>query len=298
MLAHSIRPILNLVPEALSMIKQASVDQEYPIHNKDSCLASALQLKYFEKVAHQTVDYDQIERVYSAVKVYGLQDQLNDLTDKMVKAASLQIMIDALNPITEYQIKEAAFRDSQRNPGNADALCAEAEILYKEAQSINVEPSDEVKLYSGHGYFDKVAALKSLTVRYDQTKDPVFIKVARMIVDAEKDPRMAEPATLTKIASFVANEDYKRHLEFKGFNFFKEAFHTKEAAYNRNVMVKLAGSSVPFTKIAAVGSDNISHYLGSDIADEYNRGADNFKQVAETLPLDMQHVLLNLTKNV
>jgi hypothetical protein len=63
-------------------------------------------------------------------------------------------------------------------------------------------------------------------------------------------------------------------------------------------MVKLAGQNIPYENLERVGHGKIASYIGKDVADEMNHGPENFKAVAETLPLDLQRVLVSLTKNV
>src|ERR1700745_4179518 len=87
MLAYTLNNILELIPEILPLVKQASVDEEFPIDNRDSVLASALQLKYFEKIAYEPVDFTTLEKVAFAVKTYGIKDQVDKLSTEMVKAA-------------------------------------------------------------------------------------------------------------------------------------------------------------------------------------------------------------------
>jgi hypothetical protein len=295
MLAHSLKPILQLVPEAMPLVKQASVDQEFPLDSKDSTLATALQLKYFEKVAYHAVDVFQLEKVAKAVDLYGLREQLNELTGKMVKAAQAkkeEVSLD--DQKLEYQIKEAAF---SHNFQSTKERATEATELYKQASDLGITPSEDVVRYSGHAYFDKEAALKGLTVRYNETKDLDFVKVARVIVEGKNDERLRDADNLVKLASFIDTLDKRNHLQFKGFDFFKEAF-VKEAAYKSALMVKLAGQQVPYESLERVGHTRIASYIGKDVADEMNHGPENFKAVAETLPLDLQRMLVSLTKNV
>lgn len=292
MLAHTIKSILTLVPEAMPLVKLASIDKEFPLDNADSCIASALQLKYFEKVAYSPVDFTTLEKVATAVKLWGVGETVADLSKKMIKAAAAT----KDDPQNNYFLKEASFQGeiptlavSKRSEG--------ARALYKAATENGLPFSDAVELYSGHAHFDKEAALKSLTVRYNATQNVDFVKIARVIVESEKDERLQDADNLVKIANFVTSIDEKEGLQFKGFNFFQEAF-IKEAAFKSALLVKLAGKSVPYESIERVGKTCIASYMGADVAREMDSGPENFKQVAETLPLDMQRLLLNLTKNV
>lgn len=281
MLAHSLNKILALVPEALEFVKQASIEEEFPLNNKDSCIASALQLKYFEKIAYHSVDFVDMEKVARAVYIYGVGNIVSQLSDKMVKVAN---SIENTVKI-DYHTKEASF----------DTITSETAIeLYKQAQEEGIEPSERVTRLSGNAYFSKEAAVRSLSVRFDLTKNNTFVKIAKALIE---DTRELDSGDLVKIASFVDAEDKKYHLEVKGFDFFKEAFITKEAGIGQ-MTVRLAGKDHPYSSFQRLGRDHICNYIGEDLAQEFDKGPQQFKTVAETLPLDLQHVLINLTKNV
>jgi hypothetical protein len=165
--------------------------------------------------------------------------------------------------------------------------------LYKEAQDRNIEPSEDLILYSGHGYFSKEAAVKSLSVRFDATKNQDFVKLAQAISGAALCPEL-----IRNVASTIEGMDKSAGLHFKGHNFHKEAIFTKEAAFKGSINVKLNGKQVPYETIERVGRQNIAQYIGEDIAKEMDAGPMNFKTVLETLPMDLQKVLVSLTKNV
>jgi hypothetical protein len=290
MLAYTLKNILELVPEALPLVKKASIDQEMPLDSEDSTIATALQLKYFEKVAYHPVDLEQIQKIAKAVDTYRVKDKVNELCDKMTKAATASRTAAIFFSPLAFQEKMAAFNGAE---GTISERIKQATDLYKEASDLGIEPTEEVKRYSGHMYLDKNAAVRSLKVRANESGNETFEKMARMIENESEDPRLNQSDSLVKLAQFITNLDNESGLNFKGFNFFNEAF-VKEASYN----VKLAGKVVPYEKIASVGYDNVCNYIGKDVADEMNNGPEHFKQVAETLPLDLQHILLNLTKNV
>lgn len=249
MLAHTLKSILELVPEALPLVKQASVDKEFPLDSKDSCIATALQLKYFEKVAYHPVDFTDIEKIGKAVHLYGVSEEVKDLSTRMIKAAQEKF-------VREHDIKTAP----------------------------------ETKF---EGVLNKEAALKSLTVRYNETKDTSFVKVAEAIYKGREDPRLKDPESLLKIASAIDALDQKHGLQFKGFNFKKEAFE-KESA----VTICVKGKQVPYEKFARLGKDRLAQYLGKDIADELEGSPETFKAAIEALPLDLQFVASNLIANV
>lgn len=297
MLAYSLKEILELVPEALPLVKKANLEESFPLDNRDSCIASALQLKYFEKIAYHPVNFLDMEKTAKAVTMYNIGEVIDELTDMMVKAAEAKKINAELNTTENYLLKQASFVGDLPSTPIAN-LSETATYLYKLASDKQITPAEEVILYSGNGYLNKEAAAKSLTVRHMVTRDETFVKIAKVLEEEHSDERLTKPEALVKLANYINALDQKHNLHFKGFNFYKEVFFIKEAEFKGSVNVKLAGTSVPYESIMRVGKDNISSYLGEDVAKEMDSGPANFKAVLETLPLDMQKLLINLTKNV
>jgi hypothetical protein len=120
------------------------------------------------------------------------------------------------------------------------------------------------------------------------------VKIASAIY--KMDTFSMKPETVLDICQTVSFMDKEAHLSTKGFNFFREAVLVKEAA--SVLTVKLCNKDVPYESIAKVGRDRIAQYIGEDIAKEVDGGPANAKAVLETLPMDLQTLLVNLTKNV
>lgn len=295
MLAHTLKNILDLVPDALPMVKQASVDQDMPMNNRDSILASALQLQYFEKIAFQPVDVFDMEKIAKAVEMYGLEDEVKHISDRMVKAAHDRKVESDLNSVENYLLKVSSFEGTL---GTMDVKerSATATALYKEAKEKGLQPSEDVTLYSGNAYLSKEAAVKSLSVRYHKTKDNTFVKIASAIGETPDDKLNSE--VLTSLADTISLMDKSAGLHFGGHNFYKEAFFTKEAAFKGSISINLAGKQVPYESFERLGKANIARYVGDDVAKEMDGGPVNFKNVVETLPLDLQRVMAGLIKNV
>ena len=294
MLAYTLKEILDLVPEAASFTKQASVEQDMPLDNKDSCIATALKLKYHEKVAFKAVDVFAIEKVASAVKAYGVESEVKALSDRMVKAAQERTATAAALATDDYLTKQAYF-EGELAGLRTDTLSKEAAALYDEAKTKGIEPSDAVVRYSGHGYMDKEAAVKALANRFYATQNPSFVKLAAAI---HKLPGQIKPETVRDICDTISGMDKEAGLSTKGYNFYNETILTKEAAVISALNVKLCGQNVPFEKIAKLGKGRFSSFIGADVGNEFDRGPVHFKQVLETLPMDLQKVALQLTKNV
>lgn len=296
MLAHTLKNILDLVPDALPMVKQASVDQEMPMDGRDSTLASALQLQYFEKIAFQPVDVFAMEKVAQAVEMYGLGAEVKDISDRMVKAAHARKVEADLNSTENYLLKVSSF---EGNLGTMDIKerSSTATELYKEAKEKGLAPSDDVTLYSGNAYLSKEAAVKSLSVRFHKTKNDDFVKIASAL--GRQSGKSEVSADIAReLADTISLMDKSAGLHFGGHNFYKEAFFVKEAAFKGSVSITLAGKPVPYESFERLGKANISRYVGEDVAKEMDGGPMNFKSVVETLPLDLQRVMAGLIKNV
>ena len=295
MLAHTLKTILELIPEALPFVKQASVDKEMPLDNKDSTIATALQLKYLEKVAYRPVDIFAIEKIAKAVHMYGVTEDVTRLSNAMIKAASEQKIRKENDSDENYFLKVASFEGELSNVSVEDRSAA-ATYLYKEATKRNLKPSDAVILYSGNAYLSKEAAVQALSVRYNFTGNTDFVKIASAL--GKTPDVLLSSDILLQISDTICNMDKVAGLHFKGHNFYKEAFFVKEAAFKGSINVRLCGKDVPYESIARVGREKIASYMGSDIASEMDNGPANFKAVIETLPLDLQNVLSSLVKNV
>lgn len=295
MLAYTLKHIVELVPEALQHVKQASIEKDLPLDNRDSTLASALSLQYHMHVDGKPIDVFAMEKVAQAVELYGVGNVLNELTENMILSHRANIVADRFDPVAEYHTKSAGFEGELTGFHDVEGLAIAAEELYKEASDLGVEPPDSILRYSANAYLDKKAAVESLAARYQASGDVGFAKIAvalgRMITET------IAPAAVQDICRTVSGMDKRAGLHVKGFDFYREALLTKEAEVTSSLRVRIAGSDVPYETLARLGKDTIGKYVGADVAKEMDGGPQNFKQVLETLPLDLQRIVLDLTKN-
>lgn len=299
MLAYTNKFVLELVPEALPLVKQASLEQEYPLDNRDSCIASALAVQYHANIDHKPVDPEVMTKVATAVELYGVQDEVKSMTDSMVKAArerSLQSHLQATAK-DEFIVKQASFEGDLSGFTDHVTMGHRAREMYKEASNLGIEPSDEVKRYSGNGMLNKQASVESLASRYHLSRDVGYVKLASAL-GRMSEVQLSRPETVFDICMTVATMDKEAGLAARGFNFFKETVLTKQAVIASALKVRVANQDIPYEAIERVGKDRIAQYIGPDVANEMDGGPANAKQVFETLPLDLQRILLNLTKNV
>lgn len=294
MLAYSLNPILELLPEATDLVKKASIELDLPIDNRDSCAASALSITYAAHVSGKSLDPEAMDKVAQAVTLYDLESTLRPLKAELVKRAQMKSLQAARDPTQEYLAKEAKFWGDLSGSVDLVKQAAKAEELAKEASSLGLKPSETVQRYAAQMYLDKQSAVTALAARYQATKDTGFAKIACAI--GRLSTETLRPETVGDICRTVTNMDKQAGLAAKSFDFYAEALITKEAATSA-LMVKLCGQDVPYESIERAGRARVAQYIGEDVAKEMDSGPANAKAVFETLPLDLQRLLLNVIKN-
>ena len=292
MLAHHIKEVLTLLPEALPMVKSASLEGDFPVDSKDSVAASYLTAHYLIKVAGRRVDNTRLTMLEKAAHLHGIKDELDRMLPRLVpmeKQASEQEVLSMVKSA------EAMFEGNLCGFLSIEKAAAEASTLMeKYASSVT---SQEVKRYAGVAYLDKSAAVQALGNRFYATKQQGtdFIKVARIIMDQVREDDFA---TIKQVCETVTTLDKKAGLDVIGFNFYKEALITKQAAFEDALTVRIADTDVPYSKVRKLGNERIGSFLGTDIASALTGIAANDKAVLQSLPRDSQIILKNMLKNV
>jgi hypothetical protein len=291
MLAHSIKEVLTLVPEALDFIKEASLEQDFPVDNKDSAAASYLTAAYLVKVAGKVLDVDLLKRLEKAASLYDVKQEMDKFISRFIpieKQASEKEIIEMIKSA------EALFEGNLCGFLNIEKAAERAtELMTKYTSKIN---SSEVKRYAGQAWLNKEAAVYALANRYYATKEQNkhFLKIARLINDSVREDDFTSIKDICKTVTYL---DKQAGLDVIGFNFYKEALITKEAAITAGLSVILNGVPVSYTKIVALGKDRIGSYLGKDIGNSL-KGDPSDKFILESLPLPQQILLANVLKNV
>ena len=295
MLAYTLKNVVELIPAALEHVKQASIEQDLPFDSRDSAIASALSIQYCQHVSGKSVDVFAIEKVAHAVDLYGASDLVRDLAADMVAAHRAAAVAAHLTPAGDYHVKAAGFEGDLTGFRDLEELGQRADELYKEAQELGLEPSEPVTRYSGRAFLSKEAAVEALAARYQASGDVGFAKIAVALGRMSTETLAHE--TVQDICRTVTTMDKQAGLSLKGFDFYREALLTKQAEVVSALRVRIAGHDVPYESIARVGKDRIAQYVGADVAKEMDGGPGHAKQVFETLPLDLQRLVLDLTKN-
>lgn len=285
MLAYDISNILALIPEATALVKKASVEEDFPANSKDSVCASYLRIGYMTKVAHKEVDSSVRERITKAASLYGVKGQLDVLSkafDPAIEKSASEIQGELYS---EFEFSFNAFPDIEKTASLAEKLA-----------DSGFTGDERVDRFSGKAFLNKEAAVMSLVNRFHATgdKEEVFVKIARMINDQVRENDFD---SIRKICHTVTQMDKQAGLDVIGFNFYKEALITKQAAVG-GMTVTLAGESFPISKLELFGKDRISALLGSTVAEDYTNDLTNNKYMLEALPRDQQMVLKAALKNV
>lgn len=279
MLAHDVKKILDLVPEALPLIKQANLEEDFPLGSKSDCIASALRMEYLVKVANEAVDLDLYERVHKAVKLYGVGEDVYGLVEKMACS-----MVKEASEETSLLEKQASLESEASSSLDIEKVASEARSLY-DAYGEEITSSMLLK-YAGVGVLDKQAAVEGLEARYYDTGNEAFVKIASCLKDIDTDKLTREQ--IVKIASTVTQLDQVAHLEHLGYNFYREAI-VKQASYGYTIT--LAGKKVPYEFLEKFGKARLAQVIGKDVADALTGNPVEDKQIIETLPLDLQRIL-------
>jgi hypothetical protein len=299
MLAHNLKEILSIVPDLKEHIKKANIEEEYPLDNKDGVIASYMRSYYLLKVANKLVDPDVMEKLEKAAQLYNVKETILPFIQAMKKYAE-ETEKEAIEKASALTIKEleASFEGSLSGFFDIEKAAKDAqEIMTKHASQVT---SDEVKRYAGKAYFVKEAAIEALEARAMVSGKEVYTKIAEA-VSKHMDYDVPTEQILS-VCRTVTMLDKKAGLMARGFNIYKEALSVAPERIGANgvsiLTVKLAGKPVAYEKIERLGKARIGQYLGKDVASEMTADPVMNKRILESLPLDLQRVLLGILKSV
>lgn len=296
MISYSLKQILSLIPEAFPFVKQASVQDEFPLNSKDSAIASALRIEHDIHFKHRPVDPEVMEKVAMAVEAYGVEQTVSDLKEKMHARHFSTGMEKAASTATPEgcMVKMASLEGELTGFKDLESLSKKAEEILEQCNQLGVEPSDTVRRYAADAYLSKEAALGSLNARYHLTKDPLFVKLAAAL--GKEEALIPSGEMVRGLCQTITRLDKKAHLDIKGFDFYREALLVKSAAVTA-ARVKLDQNEYPLESVLKIPRHHLASYLGEEIAQGLSSDPVTAKAVVESLPLDLQRVLVTLMKN-
>jgi len=284
---HAIKNVLELVPEAAGFIKRAYVEEDFPTKDRDSTVASALEIAFLTKVAGQTVDYDDVARVTKAVRLYG-GDEVARLSGTLEKAASAR---EEQARGIEYELRTAEAIIESKCSGLMDIekVASQSAALYDNyADDIQ---SDLVRLYAGAGKLNKEAALLAVEHRAKVTGRPEFTKLAEVFRGTNPDALTVEENRA--LANSVIH--FEKKAGYLG-DFYRESFWFTKEAIDRSITVNLGGKSVPAASLQALPKSQVQSMIGDDIAQLLSGDLMNLKHGVEALPLAEKQLLARICR--
>ena len=283
MLAHNIGDILTLAPEAKELIKMASIEEDYPSNNRDSVCASYLRIQYLTKVAKKIIPPEKIEFITKAACLYGMKDKLDIIAKSFDPAMEKSAEAKIADLYSEFEFNFSGFRRLEKVAHLAEQL-----------KDSGFTGDERVERYSGSMLLNKEAAILTLANRYHATKEPSFVKLAHII---DEQIKINDSENIRKLCHTVVELDKQAGLDIIGFDFYKDAFMTKEAACSA-LMVNIAGDNVPIEKLERFGKENLGAVLGKEVAGDYTNDLVSNKYMLEALPMDSQRVLKFALKGI
>lgn len=282
MLAYDLNNILQIVPEAVGMVKEASLSEEFPIDSKDSTLASGLQIAYLTKVAGESVDYVIQDRVSRAAIAYGISGEIEKLASRIEAFGMAEKQASLYNAQESLQLQEEVLRGGLGFHQDLIKVAGYAEGIT--ARFNGQDFSYETQLYSGSLPIGESEISNALQKRAYETGDTRYNDILNVVTEfGVESLNLGAHEKRASVAKTVVGLDQEH---FYNGDFFREAF-VKEASYNIN----LGSKSVPFEKIARLGSAHIGDILGKDVAAALTGDYGNDKAVLESLPLDEKNAL-------
>lgn len=275
---HNIRKAASLIGDD-SLVKMANVNKDFSTDSKDETIATAVEISYLLKIAHESVPSHVIERVNKAVQLYGVGQEVNSFTQTMVTADSLEKKAN----VNEFELKvaEAYFEGNLSGLVDMEKAASQAEQLF-DNYGENIESVD-VQRYAGVLPLNKSAALTTLATRHSLTGNDEYVKIANIIKSSKDGSFDTDDHRL--IARAVTMLDKQAKLNVKGFNFYKEAFTTKSAAVTA-LAVRLNGKSIPVETLMTK-----SAYFEQIVGEKLSTDPQTAKAMVESLPLDLQQIL-------
>lgn len=294
MIGYSLKQLLDLVPEALPLVKSASLTEDFPVDSAAGAIASALRIRYDSLMKKASFDKETYNKVFTAVDAFGVSEVVENLENKL--QAGFDNMQKAAGERASFSLEAAQslFLGNLTGMKDIPSLVKQAEALWDQAQAAGAQVKDEVAIYSGNAYISKEAAIGALTARYQLTQDPVIAKAASLM---SKEASFIPPGQLSRtLCNAVTSFDARHHLEAKGFDFYQEACITKSAAVSGTV--NLAGQSVSMDTINSIPSSYLESYMGADFSKELQSDPMSARALIESLPRDSQQMLASLAKHV
>lgn len=282
---YSTKRVVSLLPEVAGLVKAAQLEQDFPTDTRDSTLLSALEVNYLTKLAGQTIDLEDYDRVHRAVGLYGLRAEVGEYFEKMAEAYNFEKQASA-SIESELQVAVEIVESQCSGLMNLEKVAAQSEALWDEFGDVN---SDLIRLYAGGGRLCKEAAISALKIRQQATGLTAFEKLAETI--SGMDP---EKLTVEENRAIIgAVQHFEKQAGYNG-NFYRDAFHFTKEAIDRSLTVNLGSKKVPAIELHKMDSARVTAALGEDIAKLLSEDLMTLKAGVEALPNPEKELLAKL----
>ncbi len=286
MLAYDFDALVQIAPESYSLIKEASVTEEFPVDSAASALASAMRVEYLTKVAHTEVSAVDRWNVEKAVIAYGLLEKVAELSTRVSEYAREVATQRAYNAEDTLRIKEAAaFVTTESLRPDLEKVASACARIVDDFEGQGLTISEDVQRYSGMYQLDKQATELSLKARESLTKCAEYSALLGLVQGDFPVEKLNEMGREKRAAFAQAVITLDKANHYPG-DFYKEAF-VKKASVN----VTLAGKSYDMAKIASLGKSQLGDILGADVAGSMTGDLAYDKAVIDSLPMDSKNTL-------
>ncbi len=279
MLAYDIKDILQIVPEAEELTKQASLSEAFPIDNRDSAFTSGLRIAFLTKVAGEQVSYVVQEKVANAVAAYGMTSELEKMATKIAAYGEQEKQAALYNPTETLWLQEEVLRGNLGFHQDLLKVASYAEEIVSRFDGSDF--SYETKLYSSALPFGKDEFENAMQKRAYTTGDATYTEILGVVNDFGIEALNLGPQE--KRASVVKAVTELDQKHFYNGDAFRESF-VKQASYSIN----LGSKTVPWEKI---NKDHVGDVLGKEVSASLTGDYANDKAVLESLPLDEKNAL-------
>lgn len=278
MLAYDMNKILRIVPEAVNLIKEASLSEEFPTDSKASALASGLRVEYLTKVAGQHVDYGTQEAVMKAMTAYGVVGAFEKAASRISNYAEAEKRASLYNEDESVALQQEVLRGSLGFDQDLTKTASYAEDLYSRAS----DKADETTLrYSSAMALNADSLDNALQKRAYVTGDSRYMDILNVVKEVGVDTlNLGSREKRASVARTITGLD--KELHYNG-DIYREAF-VKQASYS----IKLKSKSIPYESL---DKGKVGDILGKDVANSLTGDYSNDKAVIESLPLDEKSAL-------
>ena len=315
------RAIKDLPPQAISLIKKASIEEEtigdlpdtafawpekraYPVHTAQDAAVSYV----YAQLNDDTPDYV-LNKIAEALKIYEInpkQLSLNYTTKKanFIPQECYALPHRKLWPMLDSEtVKLAceAFTRDAKNLSTGEKFIAANQIV-KKAKEHNVSLHPRINKYAGQVACDKSLLLENIDCRITASKEPYTHKYIKIAEEVRKLPAICyNSAPLIKIAVALEKVDKESGIDSLYHRTLNDpissVFNTDKLAEE---VVDLGGTSIPVSVLEQVPLEAYGDIFGDEFVEEVaSNGSldlEKLQTVLKTMPKDLKLIFIKQIK--